>query len=183
MMPTDARIQELLHWRLRQAEAEAPLAPSAAHLLALARPWWEALPERFQALVDRLRQIQVAYAHAQADPRDFRAGHPVPALIVRAEEELESAARLLYLEVRNGRLRLRFQLDAALEPAAQALDVTFIPESPMEAPFSAHAVLSLDKEYHLEGELPEGVARRWEGWKVDQRIPYRMILRPGESVG
>jgi hypothetical protein len=107
----------------------------------------------------------------------------VPALIVRAEEELESAARLLYLEVRNGRLRLRFQLDAALEPAAQALDVTFIPESPMEAPFSAPAVLSLDQEYHLEGELPEGVARRWEGWKVDQRIPYRMILRPGESVG
>jgi hypothetical protein len=181
MHSDDAAIQELLHWRLRQAEAEAPPAPSAARLLALTRPWWEAWPERFQALVERLGRIQVACAYALTEPRDSRGGHPVPALIVLAEEEMESSARLLYLEVRNGRLRLRFQLDAALEPAARSLDVTFVPETPMEAPFSATAVLSLDREYHLDAELPEEVARRWAVWKVSQRIPYRLILRPGET--
>jgi hypothetical protein len=180
-MNSDTRIEELLRWRLRQAEAEAPPAPRAARLLALARPWWEAWPERFEALVERLGRIQVAFAHALAEPRDSRGGHPLPALIVGAEEEMESSARLLYLEVRGGRLRLRFQLDAALEPAPRALDVTFVPETPMEAPFSAPAVLSLEREYHLDAELPEGVARRWQGLKVSQRIPYRMILRPDET--
>jgi hypothetical protein len=107
----------------------------------------------------------------------------VPALIAGAEEEVESSAHLLYLQVRNGRLRLRFHLDAALEPAPHAFDVTFVPETPVEAPFSAPAVLSLDREYHLDVELPEGIAKRWEGWKVSQRIPYRMILRPGETTG
>ena len=181
-MNSNTPIEELLRWRLQQAEAEAPPAPSAARLLALSRPWWEALPERFNALVERLGRIQVAYAYAQAEPRQSLGGHPVPALIVRPEEEVESSARLLYLEVRNGRLRLRFQLEAALEPAVEAFDVTFVSETPHEAPFSALAILSLGREYHLDGELPEGVARRWEGWKVSQRIPYRMILRPDKAV-
>ena len=67
-MNSNTPIEELLRWRLHQAEAEAPPAPPAARLLALARPWWEALPERFNALVERLGRIQVAYAYAQAEP-------------------------------------------------------------------------------------------------------------------
>src|SRR5436309_3280949 len=105
-------VEQLLRWRLSQAEAEAPPAPRAGRLLELARPWWETWPERFQSFVERLGGIEVAYGHA-AEPRQPRGGHPVPALVVRAVEELETSVRVLYINVREGRLRLRFQLDAA----------------------------------------------------------------------
>jgi hypothetical protein len=172
-------MEELLRWRLAQAEAEAPPAPCAARLLELARPWWETWPKRFAELVERLGRIEVAYGHAMAEPPDRRGGHSVPALIVRIQEELETSVRLLYLDVRDGRLRLRFQLGRAMEPPEEAFEVTFVREPAMGAPFSAPAVLSMDREYRLETELSEEIARDWEALKVTHRIPYRLILRPG----
>src|SRR5438477_12791678 len=79
-------IEQLLRWRLAQAEAEAPPAPRAARLLERARPWWESWPERFQSVIERLTRIQIAYGHAMAEPQS-RSGHPVPALIVHTVEE------------------------------------------------------------------------------------------------
>jgi hypothetical protein len=176
-------IDELLRWRLEQAEAEAPPSPSAARLLDLARPWWETLPERFAELVERLGKIQVAFGHAMADPRSPRGGGLMPALVLRSESELETSVRPLYLDVHDDHLRLRFQLDAALEPPEQVFEVTFVPERGPGPPFSARAVLSLDREYSLETPLPVEVARSWEALKVTHRIPYRLILRSCETGG
>src|SRR6266496_4119551 len=116
-MKTEIPIEQLLRWRLAQAEAEAPPAPCAAHLLEMARPWWETRPEQFQALVQRLGRMPMVHDQAMADPPDARSGHPVPALIVRAVEEWETAARVLYLKVRDVRLCLRFEL---VTPPGQA---------------------------------------------------------------
>jgi hypothetical protein len=172
-------IVDLLRWRLAQAEAEAPPAPPAAHLLERAKPWWEKWPEQFRALVDRLGSVQLALGHALAVPRDLLGGNSVPALVVRGEEEIETSVRVLYLDVRNRCLRLRFQLEALLAPPEPILEVTFVSETAPGTPFSAAAVLVLDREYRLDTELAEESSRYWEKLKVTQRIPYRLILRPG----
>ena len=174
-------MEELLRWRLEQAEAEAPPPPHAARLLDLARPWWETWPERFAELVERLGRMQVAFGHAMADPRDARGGELVPALILRHVSDVETSVRPLYLHVHDAHLRLRFQLDAALEPPERVFEVTFVPERGAGPPFSARAVLSLDREYSLETRLPDEVARSWEALKVTHRIPYRLILRSCET--
>src|SRR5438128_10069768 len=141
-MSSKIPIEELLRWRAARAEAEAPPAPRAARLLEMARPWWEIRPERFQAFVERLGRIQVACGHAMGEPRQSRSGHPVPTLIVRAVEELETSVRVLYLNVRDGRLRLRFQLDAAAVQAQESFEVTFVSDKSERPLLSAPAKLS-----------------------------------------
>src|SRR5262245_3301017 len=108
-MKTEIPVEQLLRWRLSQAEASAPPPPRAARLLELARPWWEVWPERFQSWVERVNRLQLAYGHAMAEPRQSRGGHPVPTLVVRGHAEVETCARVLYLDIRGSQLRLRFQ--------------------------------------------------------------------------
>ena len=176
-MKTDTSVEQLLRWRLTQAEAEAPPAPRAARLLALARPWWEAWPELFQSLVERLGKIQIMYGHAMAAPRPSRSGYPVPVLIVRAVEKLEASARVLYFSVRDGRLRLRFHLETAPGPAEATYEVTIVSDTTALPLFAAPACLSVGSEYRLDAELPEKVAADWEQMKVTDRMPFRLILR------
>jgi hypothetical protein len=182
-MKIDTEIEQLLRWRLARAEAEASRAPRAAHLLELARPWWKTWPERFQSLVQRVGRIQIAYGHAMAEPGQANRGHPVAAIIVRAVEELETSARVLYFNVRNGRLRLRFQLDTASARAQEKFDATFVAENTQRPLFSAPAMLSLDSEYRVDSELSEELARDWEQLKVTDRMPFRLILRSEDSGG
>jgi hypothetical protein len=182
-MKPEMPIEQLLRWRLSLAEAEAPQAPRAARLLALARPWWETWPEQFQSIVERLGKIQIAYGHAMAEPKPSRGGHPVPALIVRTTEELETSVRVLYLNVREGRLRLRFQVDATLGPEQKSLDVTFVCHSSQRPVVSASALLSVDNEYRVDVELSEELARNWEPLRVTDRMPFRLILRTDMNHG
>jgi hypothetical protein len=182
-MKTNMPIEQLLRWRLSRAEAEAPPAPRAARLLALARPWWETWPEQFRSMVERLGKIQIAYGHAMAEPRPSRGGHPVPALIIRTREELETSVRVLYLNVRAGRLRLRFQVDAPLGQEQNSLDVTFVCNTSQRPVVSARASLSVDNEYRIDVELPEELARNWEPLKVTDRMPFRLILRTEMNQG
>jgi len=170
-------IEELLRWRLSQAEAEAPPAPRAARLLEMARPWWEVLPRQFEELIQRLSAIQVAYGHAMAEPCQSHSGHRVAVLILRGAGELETSARLLYFAVRDGQLRLRFNLEKPPSDMRPAVEVTFISEHPPSALFSASATVSIDDEYRLEAELPAELAHGWQQLKVTDRMPFRFILR------
>jgi hypothetical protein len=174
-------IEELLRWRASRAEAEAPPAPCAARLLEMARPWWEIWPERFQLFVEHLGRIQLIYGHAMAEPRQSHTGHPVPALIIRAVEELETSVRVLYLNVRDGRLRLCFQLDAATAPAQESFEVTFVADQSTRPLLTASAILSVDSEYRIDTELSEELAPGWEQLKVTDRMPFRLILRSHKS--
>ena len=174
-MSNEISVGQLLRWRAARAEAEAPPAPRAARLLELARPWWETLPERFQSRVERLGSIQIAYGHAMAEPAARRSGHPVPTLIARRAEELETSVCVLYLGVRDGRLRLRFQLERAIASTANTFEATLIAEG--VAILSAPAVLSVDYEYRMDCELPEKLVRDWKDLKVTDRMPFRLILR------
>jgi len=182
-MKTEISIERLLLWRLRRDEAEAPPAPPAWRLLELARPWRETWPERFQLLVERLGKIQVAYGHAMAEPRRAQSGYPVPVLIVHTKNELETFARVLYLDTCDGRLHLRFLLNSVPEQAEPAFEVTFISVDDSKPLFSAHAALSLESEYRLDSELPVEVAKNWKELKVTERMPFRLILRPLRSEG
>jgi hypothetical protein len=182
-MNSDLEIEELLRWRLARAEAEAPPPPGAARLLELARPWWEVWPERFARLRQRLARVPVAYGHAATEPRSGGRGHPLPALVVGAEATVETTVRVLYLDVRRARLRLRFALETAIVPSPPTFEVTFIPEGRDEAPFSVPAALTMDREYRLDLELSEEAASRWEAFKVTHRLPYRLILRSGGAGG
>ena len=177
-MSNEISIEQLLRWRAARAETEAPPAPRAARLLELGRPWWETWPERFHRLVERLGSIQIAYGHAMAEPVEApRSGYPVPALVVRRVEELETSVSVLYLGVREGRLRLRFQLEKAIVHAPDAFEATFVAHGFTRPLFSAPAVLSVDNEYRIDCELPEKLARDWKELKVTDRMPFRLILR------
>ena len=176
-MKTKMTIQELLRWRLARAEAEAPPAPRAARLLELARPWWEIWPEEFRSLVERLGQAPIAYGHAMAEPGQSRTAHPVPAVIVRAGEELSAFASVLYFSIGNGRLRLRFQISPAHEQPDPAFEVIFIAAATAVPLFSSHATLAVENEYRLDAELPEKIAAQWGQMKVTDRMPFRLILR------
>ena len=182
-MKTKITIEEVLRWRLARAEADAPPAPHARRLLEMARPWWETWPERFQSLVERVGRIQIAYGHAMAEPDPARGKpHPVPALVVRAGEESETFAQVLYLNVRDGRLRLRFRLDAAVRPAPESFEVTFISDKSARPMLSAQATLSVDSEYRTDAELPVEFALDWESLKVTDRMPFRLILRTDKDA-
>ena len=176
-MKTEIRIEQLLRWRLAQAEAEAPPAPRAARLLELARPWWETWPAQFQALVERLGGIQINCGHAMAEPNQSRMGHPVPVIIVSGAEESEALARVLYLSFRDGRLHLRFQLETPSAPVDAPYEVTIVSDADAKPVFSARAGLSRDSGYRLDAELATEVAVRWERLKVTDRMPFRLILR------
>jgi hypothetical protein len=177
-MSAEFSVEELLRWRLARAEAEAPPAPRARQLLDGARPWWDVWPERFQAYLERLRTIQVAYGHAMTEVVRGRSGHPVPTLVTGVEAEIETAARVLYFSVRDGRLRLRFQLEAGPERPRTEYEVTFVSEPGGRPLLSANAVASVENEYRLDADVSTELANAWEALKVTDRMPYRLILGP-----
>jgi hypothetical protein len=182
-MKTEIPIEQLLRWRLAQAETEAPPAPRAARLLEAARPWWATWPEQFHSLIERLGRIQVAYGHAMAEPRQSRGGYPVPALLALANQEIEACVRVLYLNARDGRLLLRFQLDAVAAQAPEQFEVTFFADQAARPLLCALATLSVDTEYRIEAELPAELARDWEQLRVTDRMPFRLLLRSDKQIG
>jgi hypothetical protein len=101
----------------------------------------------------------------------------VPALVVRDDQEVEALVRVLYLSVREGRLRLRFHLDAPPPKTEPSFEVTFVPETGLETPlFAAPASASEAGEYRLEAELPSEIAGHWGDLKVTDRMPFRFVL-------
>jgi hypothetical protein len=176
-MNPEKSVAELLHWRLAQAEAEAPVAPRAGRLLEAARPWWEVWPERFRAHVERLGRMHAGYAYAMGESPRGRAGHPVPTLITESEE-LETFARVLYLAIRDGKLHLRFQLDSVPGKREDVFEVTFVSDAAARPLLSAQAMASLDTEYSLKADVPDELAATWQDLKVSDRMPFRFILRP-----
>jgi hypothetical protein len=180
-MKREIDVDQLLRWRLERAEAGAPIAPSAARLLEIVRPWWESWPERFESHVRRLRAIRVSYGYAMSDLHHGHTGYPVPTLITRGDEELEAPARVLYMTVRDGRLRLRFQIDPVPTPD-RSFEVTFLSEAGLRPILSANAELSVDGEYRLDVELPEELATTWELLRVTDQMPFRFILRPAAAT-
>jgi len=91
--------------------------------------------------------------------------------------------RVLYINVRDGRLRLRFQLDAGAVQDQESFEVTFVSDKPERPLLSAAAILSLESEYCIDTELCEELAHRWEQLKVTDRMPFRLILRSDKDVG
>jgi hypothetical protein len=178
-MTHEAPVEQLLRWRLALAEAEAPPPPRAAELLALTRPWWERWPDRFRAQAERLRAMPLAYGYAMAGPPSQRghAGYPVPVLLAQAGD-VEAYARVLYLVVRDGRLRLRFALadtPGMLEPA---FDAAFVDDGSERPLCVGRAERSQGGEYRVDMDLPPDIAGSWAPLKVTDRMPFRLILRP-----
>lgn len=175
-------IQELLLWRSQRAEEEAPAPPSGARLLRLVQPWWEKWPDRFAASVRRLAAVQLSYGYAMAHPPHGHSGHPVPAVISRDDDgDQEAPVRILYVSVRDGRLRLRFQL-APVPRNDYAYEITFVSETGLRPILSASADLSGDDEYRVDVELPGELAAAWESLKVTDPMPFRFILRPAPET-
>jgi hypothetical protein len=182
-MKPEISLEQLLRWRLARAEAEAPPPPSAAQLLELARPWWEIWPERFRGLVERLGRLEIAYGHAMAESRRSHTENLVPAIIVLTAAETETSVRVLYFAIRDGQLRLRFQLSAAHDCAEAVYDATFVCRTTSQPLFSSQATLSIENEYSLNAELSEDLVAKWNRLKVTDEMPFRLILRPVKSAG
>jgi hypothetical protein len=127
-------------------------------------------------------RIQVAYGHAMVEGGQGPCGYPVPTVVVHAGEEWETSVRVLYLSARDGRLRFRFQWNAAPQPAPDHLEATFLLNESVHPGLIAQATLSVDNEYRMDAELPEELARKLELLKVTDRMPFQLILRT-ESHG
>jgi len=174
-------IQELLLWRSQRAEEEAPAPPSGARLLRLVQPWWEKFPDRFAASVRRLAAVQLSYGYAMSHPPHGHSGHPVPAVISRDDDgDREAPVRILYMSVRDGRLRLRFQI-APVPVRNPAYQLTFVSETGLRPILLASADHSGDDEYRVDVELPSELAAAWESLKVTDPMPFRFILRPAAT--
>src|SRR6185369_1316327 len=106
-------------------------------------------------------------------------GHPVSTLIAHSSAPVETTARVLYIEVRATRLRLRFQLDKAACQEQPAFETTFV--STNKPLFIAQASRSVDSEYRVETELPPEVAKHWLGVRVTDQMPFSLILRPSNA--
>ena len=175
-------IQELLQWRSQRAEEEAGTPPSGARLLRLVQPWWEKFPDRFSAGVRRLAAVQLSYGYAMSHPPHGHSGYPVAAVISRdVEGDQEAPARILYMSVRDGRLRLRFQL-APVPRNDRTYEVTFVSETGLRPILLASADLSSADEYRVDVELPSELAAAWESLKVTDPMPFRFILRPAAEL-
>lgn len=174
-MKPQTSIEHLLRWRAAQAEADAPPPPRAARLLELARPWWEVWPERFRAAADRVNGMKFVYGHAATAATDDRGGYPVPVVLLRQSGEREASARVLFLSVREGRLRLRLQLDAGPENDAARFEATFLSDG--HALFDAAAIRSMDSEYRIDTEIAPALETAWGALRVADRMPFRLILR------
>jgi hypothetical protein len=184
-MIEDKSVEQLLRWRLAQAEKEAPPAPRASRLLELARPWWETSPEQFRALWTRLGMIQVVFGHAMVEPDARRgSGYPVPALMERAgEPDLETSVRVLYLGTRTNRMSLRFHLEAQPDHPDAGFEATFVSATSGQPLFSVHAFRSVDNEYRLDAELTDEIASDWRDLKVTDRMPFKLLLRLPAQTG
>lgn len=177
LVPLKTPVRKLLRWRFEKARAEAPPAASAARLLALARPWWEASPERFRLAIQRLRSLKIAPPHPLWKTLPSCARGPLPTVIVRTAEELEASVRILSLRLDKGRMQLSFQCVNETEPDEQELEVTFVSESTSQPLFCALATRSLSGEYSLEVELSSGLVENWKTLSVTDPLPFRLILR------
>jgi hypothetical protein len=178
-MTTKTTLAELLRWRLAQAEQEAPPAPRAARLLELARPWWETYPEKFSALAGQLASLRMGYGHAMVDAGAVPNLAPiVPALVIEMDTINESRVQLLYFDVTDSRLRMRFELEVVPASLAAGMEATFVAESDLRPLFTAVARAPMTNEYWLEAALPAGLGREWETLKVTGRMPFRLLFRP-----
>lgn len=182
-MSEQQSIEALLRWRLARAAADAPPAPSAARLLALVRPWWEEWPARWQTAVARLACAQVAYGHAMSASEARPGGHPVPVLVLGADgdADVDALARVLYLSVRDGRLRLRLLLSGASTRSGADFEATIVGDdgAAAERPlFVARAVRAAAGEYRLDTSVTDDLARSWAALRVTDRMPFRIVLRP-----
>ena len=174
-------IERLLRWRLGRAEADAPPAPTAERLLELARPWWERWPERFRAQLMRLRHMPLAYGYAMSPSERDRRGHPVPTLIAGADD-IETYTRVTYINVRDARFRMRFQVDGATIHPYQAFDAIFVSDSSENPLCAAVAVRSHADEYRVDVDLPDHLVRSWGALRVTDQMPFRMVLRPADAL-
>jgi hypothetical protein len=168
-------VEQLLRWRLARAEAAAPPAPRAKQLLEAARPWWETQPQQFQALAEQLGRIPIAHGDVMAKARAPNGGHPVPVLMIHRAEKLETFARVIYFSVRAGSLRLCLRLKTAAPKMPKSFEITFF-DSQLRPLFSATATSMKNKEYCLDVELPEPLARDWERLKVNDQMPFRLMI-------
>jgi hypothetical protein len=169
-------IKQLLRWQLAQAEAAAPPAPRARRLLEMARPWWEAQPEQFRDLAEQLGRIRVVHGDAIANSKAFSAGHPVPVLMIRRAKNLETSARVLYFNVRDGRLCMQLRLSTVAFKIQQDFEVTFV-NSQLRPLFAVRAISLKTKEHRLDVELPKLLARDWGRLKVQDRMPFLLMFR------
>jgi hypothetical protein len=106
----------------------------------------------------------------------------VPTLLVNVGEEVEATARILYFNVREGRLRLRFQIETTTAKMEPSFEATFVSNEGSRPLLSATATRSVDHEFRVDTELPAELAHSWEQLKVTDRMPFGLILRT-EKIG
>jgi hypothetical protein len=177
-MRTKVSIEELLRWRLTAAEIDAPPRPHAAELLAWARPWWEKYPDRFQTVLHSLMTLQRPIGDPIAQTGQPSLPQPVPALIVRVDEQIQACVGLQYLKLRDGRLHFRFYLVACANPVEESYEVTFVSSLSAQPLFFAEARRWAETEYRLDTEVPLDLTEPWGSLRATDPVPFRLILRP-----
>jgi hypothetical protein len=169
-------LEQLLHWRLKQAEAAAPPPPKAAQLLQSARPWWKKRPKEFRSKVEHLRTFQSTLSHSTNNKRRKANNILVPALLVYNEIESGVYASIKHFRVLETKLHLSFGLETKMSLVDHNLEVTFISNVTPAPMLDATATISADNTFHLETELPVEIAKEWEQLKLTNPMPFGLII-------
>lgn len=175
-MSKNIPLEQLLRWRLKQAEAAAPPPPKAAQLLQSARPWWEKRPKDFQSQLEHLRKLRSEHRHATTNKPRKSNGILVPALLVHKEAESGNYALVTHLGVVETKLHLRFKLETKLSPADKHFEVTLISNATTTPIFSVTTTFSADNTFQIETELPVEIAKDWEQLKLTSPMPFGLII-------
>lgn len=175
------KLSHLLRWKFEQSAKEAPPPPDYSFVEQEARMWWEAAPEAFQKLLRLLATLPAE--HGFAAGADETADQPTVPVVVDSREGSEATrGEILYFNISDGLLRLRFRLRPPLAQSPDRVRVTFVANVDMTPVLVAWALPGIDEEFRLEGSLSPTLARDWSGLKATSPMPFRLVLQTGESV-
>jgi hypothetical protein len=96
-------------------------------------------------------------------------------------EDVETIARITYLSIRDGRLRLRFTVDEPLREVEQCFEATFISVGELQPMFLATATRHATGEYRVELDLSHELATGWRVLRAGDPMPFCLILRPATA--
>lgn len=175
------KLSQLLRWKFEQSEIDAPPPPDYNFVEQEAPVGWEVAPATFQKLL-RLLDALPAEPGFAADPSEIADQPTVPVVVDTGAGSEVTCGEILYLNINEGRLRLRFKLKPPLAQRQERMRVTFVSNVDMAPVLAAWALPSVDEEFRLEGSLSPTLERDWSGLRATSHMPFRLILQAGDAM-
>jgi hypothetical protein len=174
------KLSQLLRWQFEQSAIDAPPPPHYNFVEREAPIGWQMAPGAFQKLL-RLLDALPAEPGFAADPDGNTDQPTVPVVVATGVGSEVTRGEILYFNIAEGRLRLRFRLKPPLAKRPERMRVIFVSNVDMTPVLEAWALPGVDEEFRLEESLLPTLERDWSELRATSHMPFRLILQAGES--